>query len=609
MLVIFHRPILLTTLHGLAVHFAAKQNLKLSFRAEGNLFTALTIRNLHVVPTGPAAVASADADYIRAEYNLWSLIRQRADFLDSVVVRNARVVIDPSKTQVKATPRAHEKVTLPAVFPKRVRLEDVTLVVRDPAHDLVVEHADLELNPRTPGELRVALLQLPTSEAWTHVTGTTTYENRNLMLRDVVLNRTTRFPLIQVDASQMNARKLDLRMSALLDGAPVEMEAQLQEKERSLFIKSHLAATRLTLASAKKIGVLSAVPAQGVVDQFNFDFVGLLSAPRLWAASGGGNAHDLRIDNVTFDQASVHLSVLNGVATLQPATLTRSGMTVAMKGTVQLPATTSDLLRSPAHFELAGDNLDLAPLTSAMPVPATGNASVSGTAEIRDNKLNANLHMSASSVIHGGFGVDAIEANVVASKNLEAQDTTAWFHQLTANATVTAKNLRAQSVAVDNVTLQIAQADDRITLTSAQVQRGDNQLQATGAARLPADGKKIETSTADFSVTMNAPRLEEFWASDSRDRVTGALTAFAALKWDGKFATGSFNVDGSGLALRDLSVPVLSAVGSIAQSKIFLNDLTANLNQRDYVRASGTLDLRGEKTFAGKVNVDIADLH
>jgi len=36
--------------------------------------------------------------------------------------------------------------------------------------------------------------------------------------------------------------------------------------------------------------------------------------------------------------------------------------------------------------------------------------------------------------------------------------------------------------------------------------------------------------------------------------------------------------------------------------------LTANLNQRDFVNGEGTLDLRGEKKFAGKLVVDIADM-
>jgi flagellar basal body-associated protein FliL len=71
LLIIFHRLILLGAIHWFAVHRAAQENLKLSFRAEGNVFTALTVRNLHLVPTGPAAIEIADAEYVHAEYSLF----------------------------------------------------------------------------------------------------------------------------------------------------------------------------------------------------------------------------------------------------------------------------------------------------------------------------------------------------------------------------------------------------------------------------------------------------------------------------------------------------------------------------------------------------------
>ena len=89
-LLLFHRPILLGAIHWFAVHRAAKENLKLDFRVEGNVFTGLTIRNLHIVPTGPAAIEIAAAEYIHADYNLLSLLRGDADFLRSIEARNAR---------------------------------------------------------------------------------------------------------------------------------------------------------------------------------------------------------------------------------------------------------------------------------------------------------------------------------------------------------------------------------------------------------------------------------------------------------------------------------------------------------------------------------------
>jgi len=80
----------------------------------------------------------------------------------------------------------------------------------------------------------VTLLQLPTGEAWTRVTGTTSYENRNLILRDVVLNEQTRFSLINVDASRIRQHMMALRLVGTLDGAPIDLQASLTEQARSL---------------------------------------------------------------------------------------------------------------------------------------------------------------------------------------------------------------------------------------------------------------------------------------------------------------------------------------------------------------------------------------
>src|SRR5438067_11988801 len=136
LIAIFHRPILLGAIHWFAVHRAAKENLKLDFGAEGNVFTGLTIRNLHIVPTGPAAIEIADAEYIHADYSLFSLIRGHADFLRSIETRNARVVIDPAKVRVKGSPGPEAKVMLPGVFPEGAPPGDASMKVVDRVHDL-----------------------------------------------------------------------------------------------------------------------------------------------------------------------------------------------------------------------------------------------------------------------------------------------------------------------------------------------------------------------------------------------------------------------------------------------------------------------------------------
>ena len=72
---IFHRPLLLGLGHRIALHYAAKENLKLEFQVEGSVFTNFIIKNLHAASTGPGDVESIDVDLARIDYGLFTLLR------------------------------------------------------------------------------------------------------------------------------------------------------------------------------------------------------------------------------------------------------------------------------------------------------------------------------------------------------------------------------------------------------------------------------------------------------------------------------------------------------------------------------------------------------
>ena len=102
LVVIFHRPLLLSIGHRIALHFAAKENLRLNFHAEGNVFTSLTVRNLHAVPTGPSDVESIDVDFARANYGLLSLIRRGPTMaIRDLEMHSARIVLNPAKAPLR----------------------------------------------------------------------------------------------------------------------------------------------------------------------------------------------------------------------------------------------------------------------------------------------------------------------------------------------------------------------------------------------------------------------------------------------------------------------------------------------------------------------------
>src|SRR5205823_2588347 len=155
---------------------------------------------------------------------------------------------------------------------------------------------------------------------------------------------------------------------------------------------------------------------------------------------------------------------------------------------------------------------------------------------------------------------------------------------------------------------QLDQNGSLITISNVKVQRGSNQIVSKASVRLRADEKDFIKQPATIQIAIDAPQTADFWNGNSPNRVTGTLNAAGIVQWNGATADGWFSVYGTNLQIRNLSVPQLSGAGSIWQSTIFLNDVTANLNQRDFVNGQGTLDLRGERKFAGKLAIDIADL-
>ncbi|MEY2556308.1 MAG: hypothetical protein QOF93_1452, partial [Verrucomicrobiota bacterium] len=119
---IFHRPLLLGLGHRIALHYAAKENLKLEFRLEGSVFTNLIIRDLHAASTGPSDVESLDVDLARIDYGLFTLLRHGiSTAIKNADVHSARIVMNPEKASLRPRPpNPKKKIDLPDIFPERL---------------------------------------------------------------------------------------------------------------------------------------------------------------------------------------------------------------------------------------------------------------------------------------------------------------------------------------------------------------------------------------------------------------------------------------------------------------------------------------------------------
>ena len=243
LLLIFHRPLLLTLGEKLARHFAANEHLKLDLRLEGSVFTNLVIRNLHVTPTGPSPVEAIDVRYARVSYSLFALLHGIHDFFRSIDVESARIVLDPDKDGHKKKQGEKSEFTLPAIFPDSLRLSDVSLVIRDKPNDTVIDHVSATLDPKKNGELQAVRVKFFSGQEFSNIAGQTSYSHRNLIVRNLRVDD-DHFDLVSIDGSRIAQKTIVFKVKSPYGGGQIDATGTLRESHRAaLWEGSWLTAT------------------------------------------------------------------------------------------------------------------------------------------------------------------------------------------------------------------------------------------------------------------------------------------------------------------------------------------------------------------------------
>ena len=347
LVVLFHRPILLAIGRQIALHYAARENLKANFRLEGNVFTNLTVRNLHAVPTGPSDVESIDIDLARADYGLLAPLRHGLSSIKNLEVRSARIVLNPAKAPLRPRPPdPKKKITLPDIFPERVHLVDATLIVRNRPHDFVMEHVDLDLDPRNPGELKIEKLQLVGGQTWLKVAAQTSYANRILILREVALSNDERIRELRVDASRIAERKLAISLDYSVGAGTLSGSFALNEAQSSLNTDLRLRAENVPLGVINKYAALPEDFIRGHIEKLDVDLGGLISSPRTWQGKLIAQISNFQQRGTAFDRGIFQISAANGTAVLQTGDILQGENESHLRGTVELPTTFKDFGRT-----------------------------------------------------------------------------------------------------------------------------------------------------------------------------------------------------------------------------------------------------------------------
>src|SRR6266446_3541137 len=584
------------------------------------------MRNLHAVTIGPGPIESIDSETVHADYSLLAiLLHGPSQLLRNVEVRSAQIVLNPAK----AASRPHKKIRLPALFPERGRFVDTTLIVRGAPRDLAVEHVDLDLDPGRPGELRIDKLQLPAGQSWRKILGQTSYINRNLILRDLALNDQERIRLLNVDASKMAEKTLSMNLEALMGAGTISGSMTLNETRSSLNTKVHLLGERIEAAVLNKYLGLPEGFIGGQIKRLDIEGTGVLNRPSTWSGTVSAEASNLREQQIIFDHCVFELSAQQGRAILQAADMVRGKNEFHLRGSAELPGDLKQFGRSPATLEISAAALDLQRLTAGTPQPLTGSAQINGKIEIKNGKFDANFMASGGLIGFENGTIDKVNVNLRASKivpppvaaDQPAHKTTArqgmaaaatankaWYAGLKSETTLNISNLKLRDYEADAVEGSLRSTDNLVTFEHLLVRRKQNQFAVRGEYRLPEDLRDAMMQPAKIDMSLNAIELGDYWKPDSPYRITGPLQIHGQVEWNNGVGNGQVSIYGSNLRVRGLVFKQLSSQSSISNNVIYLNDLTASLNERDFVSGHGSFNLRAPYHYSGKISANVSNL-
>jgi autotransporter translocation and assembly factor TamB len=613
LILIFHRPILFRIGRAYADSYAAKANLKIDCTLEGSIFTSVAIRNLHVTPIGPTIVESIDVDYIRADYSLWDWMRRGpTELLNNAEIRNARIVLDPAKASLKPKiPPPDERLKLFPIFPERLLLSDINLLVRSTTEkpDFVLQHFTLELDPKNPGELRAAVLQIPNADAWQNIAAKTSYTNKNLVISGLKLDEQNQFRLIAFDASHIAGRRLEVVLDASLAGGTVAGSIALSETAESLNTKLRLVAENVSLDTLR--GYLGRPPEflAGDVQHLAIEADGTIDAPRTWTGSLQAQINNLRQENLFFDRVAVSVAARDGVATVDSGEATNGLNKIGFKGTTQLPSHIREFGRYGASFEINGALPELQSLTARFEQPLSGAATVTGTAEIKDTILRADLSFSGGPIAYGDTGATQVTGTIKATKEMPpTNERKMYYADLHSQIHVEMTDGHSGENLFDSAVADITSEGANVKVERFVAVRKENTLTASGAYRLPDDLAQLRTQPATFSISLGAIELGDYWPPDSPNRITGPLQVSGEVTSTNGKADGQLSIYGANLKFRGVTIPEISAQVTIARNVVYVNDFTTKLNDRDFIAGNGVLSLDKPWPYRGRLSVKVADL-
>ncbi len=627
---IFHRPLF----HGGArlalIAVGARMHLKVDLHLSGNVFTNLTVEGVRAEPVGtfPNPIRQLAIDRVRLDYSIPRLMKHGiGEFLGSYEITNGDLQIDvlPGKTTERSAEVHRERQSIgallntilgqPALYSDRVKIDNFNLTVRAEKNVTEIRGFHLLLDPQQTGALRVARLRIPGVPVWENLAAETSYEGRNFYIRHLQLAPELSLEEVNFDASLRSQNKGSIQLKARAFGGTAALTlagTQLNKKGENL-LKGY--DTTLTVEAA---GVsidrtlayfdVPKLPVEfGTLAKLALRFTGEPEKPRTWTGNVG-----VRLEAVAFDKTKINAAELaavfqNGRAKVSGVNVGAGENTVALTAQIALPESVNDFPKSGVDATLKIDAPDLPALTAMLPEPLTGSISGGGAIALRDGKASADLALVAAKLAVGKFSVGAGRLALKTAKRIDTPGL-APFGEMDSEVSADFTDLRADTFAVDALTLHATNHNDLVTLHTLDVRRAENTVTAQGTWRVPRDFQDAASAPVDAQFAIKVPKLADFGIAANGQTLAGHLDGGGSLKLVDKALAGGLTLDGGDFQLGDLKVPSLAAKVVVTDNVAVVEQFALKLAGTDQLAVSGKAGVQAPFPYEAATVLDIKNL-
>ena len=659
-LMLFYQPIIVLAVKLLAPGLAAKQGLKINdFQLGGTIFTSLRVENLRVSPTKPGPIEKANVGRLEVHYSLLKLIRGglNADFIESLVLHDADVVYDPSKSP-PAKPKKKEPFSLPPLpLPDLISLRNVSFLmlpdtpegarasgqaaaasalVPAPAapavagattatasQGLLVSGLTLDLDPERSGEFRVGELRIPGGPDVTDVHGATSYRQRDLQLTDLMLAPDLYFRSLNIDGSKLERQLLGVSFDADLFKGRASAEIHTRGIGKPPEASVQIDVAGLSLPSVCDFLKLDA-PVDGTLDNLTVRFDGNTNQPKSWTGKVEARLGHPAVGGTALDAIGLRVAFHNGTVQLEEAGGSQGENRVAGHASITLADSMADLPRSTGHGTLEITAPDFTKLPVKLPLEIDGGLHAGGDLTLADGKLSTTLkgHVQALAIPSQRVSVAGMDFALDTAKVLPADATAPptgpgapppplpIYDKLQTRVAVVVDQVRYADYAIDGVKLTLTTDQDKVKLEQIEITRGKNVVSVDGTILIPDDFSAWQKQPLDVRLSVAIPDLNGFAADPKAPTLPlqGQLNANGSVQGRNGIYSGGFDLQARDVQAKGATVRSADVQIALENSRATVRTGHIVFDDKNVIDLSGNGSLQAPFPFEAGLTVDLTDL-